>query len=114
MSGVMTIAAIASAGVAAGSLGYGIYNGQQQAGAQKKQLQAQQNAQTEAEQQSLSQMRQSEQADNEANQKTPDLSAILSRAAVAGRTGLSSTMLTGPGGVAPGLLNLGKNTLLGS
>lgn len=44
--------------------------------------------------------------------RQPDQSAARSAGArMAG--GTSSTMLTGPGGVQPNLLNIGKNTLLG-
>jgi Flp pilus assembly protein TadB len=60
--------------------------------------------------------RQAAQADqdmNRANQKKPDTSAILSAASQAGKAGASGTMLTGPQGVDPNALNLGKNTLLG-
>lgn len=114
MSGVATIALIASAAAAAGGLGYGIYSGQKQAGVQKKELAQQTQAQQQAEAGELSQERQNATAENAANQKTPDVSAILARAAQAGNQGLSSTMLTGPGGVNNGSLNLGKSTLLGS
>ena len=47
--------------------------------------------------------------------KAPDTGAI--RRAAAARVGAgqaSSTLLTGPGGVAPSALSLGYNTLLGS
>ena len=111
MSGVMTITALA--GATLGSTAYGIYNGQQQAGAQKKALAAQRTAQQQATAASLSTERQSEVAQNAANAKTPDVAAILQRAATMGNAGLSSTMLTGPAGVTSGM-NLGKTTLLGS
>lgn len=50
--------------------------------------------------------------------KAPDEQARRASAQAAGAApgmggGAPSTMLTGPGGVAPGALNLGKNTLLG-
>lgn len=54
-----------------------------------------------------------EQATNKANQKSPDSDALLSANLTAGQTGQSSTMLTGPTGVDPSLLTLGKTTLLG-
>lgn len=48
--------------------------------------------------------------------KMPDQSAVR-RQGAGGGTGAApaaaSTMLTGPGGVAPGALSLGKSTLLG-
>lgn len=92
---------------AIGSMAVSIYNGQQAAGEQKK---AQQQAMANANAQAA----QADQAMNAANQKKPDTSAILSAATQAGRMGASGTMLTGPQGISPDSLNLGKNTLLGS
>lgn len=114
MSGAMTIAAIVGATAAVGSTAYGIYNGQQQQGAQKKALAAQNQAQQQAEANALSTERQSAVAQNAANQQTPNVAAILARAAQMGNAGLSSAMLTGPTGVGTSGLNLGKSTLLGS
>lgn len=54
-----------------------------------------------------------EEATNKANQKKPDSDALLSANLTAGQTGQSSTMLTGPAGIDPNLLTLGKTTLLG-
>lgn len=53
-----------------------------------------------------------QQAVNKANQKKPNAGALLA-ANQDGKAGQSGTMLTGPGGVDPSLLKLGKNTLLG-
>lgn len=116
MSGAISaaaIAAIASAGIGAGGLAYGIVNGQRQNDQQQAALKAQNTAQQTATAASLSTERQNANAESAANQATPDISGILKRAATSG-TGLSSTMLTGPGGVQTGNLNLGKTTLLGS
>jgi hypothetical protein len=55
-----------------------------------------------------------EQANNRANAKSPDITAVLSANEQAAKGGQSSTMLTGPTGVDMSQLNLGKNTLLGS
>lgn len=109
-----TIAAIVGAGAAVGSTAYGIYNGQKQLDAQKASLAKQNEAQQEAEANTLSTERKSELAQNAANQKTPDVTAILQRAAAMGNNGLSSTMLTGPGGVKSSSLLLGKTSLLGA
>jgi uncharacterized protein HemX len=109
-----TTATLIAAGVAAGTTGYSIYAGQKQAGQQKKALKAQNTAQAQAEAASLSTERKGEIAANDANKKAPNVAAILARAAQAGSTGISSTMLTSPSGVTPGDLNLGKATLLGS
>jgi len=54
-----------------------------------------------------------EQANNRANQKRPDVAGALSSALMSGKAGASGTMLTGPGGVDPNALQLGKSTLLG-
>ena len=108
-----TTATLIAAGVAAGSAGYGIYAGQKQQGEQKKAMAEQTQTQQQAEANALSTERQSAIAENAANAKTPNVAAILARAAQMGNQGLSSTMLTGPGGVT-GPMSLGKNTLLGS
>lgn len=116
MSGAITlgtIAALVGGGAAVGSTAYSIYNGQKQEGVQKRALASQNQAQQEAEANSLSTERQAAVAQNEANQQTPNVASILARAAQMGNSGLSSTMLTGPGGVTGGM-PLGKNTLLGS
>ncbi len=54
-----------------------------------------------------------EEATNRANAKSPDVAAALSAALLSGKMGNSSTMLTGPQGVDPSKLLLGKSTLLG-
>ncbi len=54
-----------------------------------------------------------DEANNRANAKSPDTSAALTAAMLAGKSGQSSTMLTGPQGIDPNTLLLGKNTLLG-
>lgn len=107
MSGVVTAAAVVAAGAATA---YSVYQGNKQAEAQKDALKDQKQAQRAAEAQAKTQQRQSEMAMNAANQKQPDMSAIL-KAASSG--GVSGTMLTGPAGVDPNSLALGKSTLLG-
>jgi len=95
------MAAAAVAGTA-----YSIYNGQQQASAQKKAMnQAQANAQAQA--------TAADQAMNKANQKRPDVASILDAATQSGRAGVSGTMLTGSQGVDPNSMALGRSTLLG-
>lgn len=51
---------------------------------------------------------------NRATQKRPNTSSILSEAEQAGKAGVSGTMLTGPSGIDPSELKLGKTTLLGA
>ena len=55
-----------------------------------------------------------DEATNSANQKRANTAGILDAAAQSGKAGASGTMLTGPQGIDPNLLNLGKTTLLGS
>lgn len=108
MSGVVTAASVV---VGAIGTGYSIYAGEQAAQAQKKALGQQKAAQANAEAQAKSQQTKSEMAVNAANQKQPDLTSIMKAAQA---TGGSTTMLTGPAGVDPNALTLGKNTLLGA
>ncbi|AQW29118.1 hypothetical protein JK151_08905 [Ralstonia syzygii subsp. celebesensis] len=104
MSGVTAAGVLAAAAVA--GTAYSIYNGQQQASAQKDAAQkAQQNAAQQADQ--------ADQANNRANAKSPDVGAMLSANQQAAKGGMSGTMLTGPTGVDPSQLSLGKSTLLG-
>lgn len=55
----------------------------------------------------------SAEASNKANQKRVNSSALLSSNQMAAKGGQSGTMLTGPTGVDPSALQLGKTTLLG-
>lgn len=57
--------------------------------------------------------KQQEEANNRANAKKADVNALLSAAQQSSKTGPSGTMLTGPSGIDPSALSLGKNTLLG-
>ena len=50
---------------------------------------------------------------NRANGKQPDVGGLYSRNAMDAKGGASGTMLTGPQGVDPKTLLLGKTTLLG-
>lgn len=77
-------------------------------------VQAQKTAQTQALQAAQNTATQADIATNRANQKTPDMAAAFLGNQQAGGAGISSTMLTGPSGVDPNILQLGKNTLLGS
>ncbi len=52
-------------------------------------------------------------ANNRENQKRVNGSALLSSNQMAAKGGQSGTMLTGPGGIDPSTLQLGKTTLLG-
>lgn len=104
MSGVAlgVAAAAAVAGVAVSAT----QGAEQSSNAKKSMQQAQDNANKQA--------AQADQDFNRANQKKPDTSAILSAAQQSGKGGASGTLLTGPQGVDPSSLTLGKSTLLGS
>jgi hypothetical protein len=85
---------------------YAVYSGERAASAQKDAAQkAEQNAKVQADQ--------ADQAVNRANGKKPDIGAMLAANQQAAKGGQSGTMLTGPAGIDPNVLNLGKNTLLG-
>lgn len=79
-----------------------------------KQRKAQGDAMRQAKQQADAQAKEADRAFNRQNQKSPDIAAMLSANRLAAKSGGSSTLLTGPTGVDPNQLMLGKNTLLGS
>jgi len=86
---------------------YTIYNGERMASKQKE-------AQQEAKAAAVKQEKAADEAFNKANAKKPDLERLLSQNEQAAQGGAGSTMLTGPAGVDPNSLVLGKNnTLLG-
>ena len=101
------------AATAAAGTGYAIAAGEEQKRAQANSMQQQQRAQQQAVAQAEAQSAKSQEAINAANRKAPDVSGILSSAARQASGGPSGTMLTGPGGVNPAQLPLGRSTLLG-
>ena len=114
--------AAASAAVATG---YSIYQGEkasdraeeaarQNAAYQEKSLQMQKTAQAEANVAAQEQKKAAEQTMNAATRKAPDVSGIMAAAESVQQGGIGSTMLTGPAGVDPNDLKLGKSTLLGA
>lgn len=107
----MAVSAIVGAMVV--GTGYSIYSGERAASQQKQALRKQAGAQEQARMEARSQQRQSDEAMGRAQRKTPDTGGILAAASQAAQGGPSSTMLTGPMGVDPNALSLGKNTLLG-
>jgi hypothetical protein len=54
-----------------------------------------------------------DEANNAANARSPDVSSMLAANLAAGKQGAAGTMLTGPGGIDPTTLTLGKSSLLG-
>jgi len=115
--GVSAIAGLVTAvgiGTMAAGLGYTIASGED---AKKKQAQAlsrQESAQAQAVGAAERQRQTSEMAINQANRKKPDVSSIMQAAGESASGGAAGTMLTGPTGVNPNALSLGKTTLLGS
>jgi len=105
MSGAISATAVMAAASVA-TVAASIYSGNKQADAAKD---ASRQAQANADKQ----MKAADEANNRANQKAPDTRSILDAAKLAGRGGASGTMLTGPQGVDPNQLSLGKSTLLG-
>lgn len=86
---------------------YGIYDAQRDA--EKAQKRAQDQARRDAEAMRLS----AERAFNAQNKKKPNIAALMQANAAAGLAGNSGTMLTGPQGVTPDALLLGRSSLLG-
>ena len=108
----LAIAGIIGAAVGAGGLGYSIASGEDAKKKQADALSRQQSAQKQAVNAAQGQRKQSEMAINQANRQTPNVQGIMESASAAGNA--ASTMLTGPTGVDPNALALGKSTLLGS
>ena len=111
----MSGAIIATTAVAAAAtVGASIYSGRkQEKQARAAADQAQRNA-DQAQRNADKQAKAAEEATNRAEQKSANAAARLDEAALAGKAGMSGTMLTGPQGVDPSQLMLAKNTLLGS
>ena len=99
-------------GVAAAGTGYSIASGEDAKRKQASALSKQEAAQKQAVNAAQGQRKQSEMAINQANRQTPNVQGIMESASAMG--GASGTMLTGPTGVDPNALALGKSTLLGS
>lgn len=106
--------AIGSAAVGAAGLGYTIASGEDAKRKQADALGRQQAAQQQAVNAAQGQRKQSEMAMNRANQQQPNIAGIMESASAASSGGAAGTMLTGPTGVDPNSLALGKSSLLGS
>jgi hypothetical protein len=92
---------------------YAVYSGEEAKKNQKQAMQQQEVAQTQQLAQAKEAAATSQQNINKANQRRPDTQAVMADAEMAGTGGASGTMLTGPQGIDPQQLALGKNTLLG-
>ena len=106
-------ALVASTAAAAVGTGYAIYAGEQGKKAQDKAMEQQRQAQDRAAAAAERQANASQEAIRAANRNAPDVSNIMQNAAKMAGGGPASTMLTGPGGVDPSQLSLGRSTLLG-
>jgi uncharacterized protein HemX len=92
---------------------YAVYSGEQAKDRQKEGLRQQEAAQTQQLTQAKEAAATSQQNINKANQRRPDTQAVMADAEMGAAGGQSGTMLTGPQGIDPQQLALGKNTLLG-
>ncbi len=108
-----TGAAAIGAGAAAIGTGVSAASAMQGQQAQQDAARQQKKAQNQATAAAASQQRQSEMAINAANRRSPDVSSIMAGASKAASGGPSGTMLTGPAGVDPNSLALGRSSLLG-
>lgn len=99
------VSTMVAAGLAASAVAT-VYSANQQAKAQEK-------AAAQADAAAKKQATQAEEQMNRANAKRPDTAAMASANQQASLAGNAGTMLTGPAGVDPAALQLGKNTLLG-
>jgi uncharacterized protein HemX len=92
--------------------GASVYSGEKAAQGQKKALRAQEQAQRQAIGDAVSQRRASEEQMRKANQKTPDINAIMADAMSRSSSGVSGTRLSGSG-LGQQSLGLGRTRLLG-
>ena len=111
-SALATGLAAAGAATAAAGTGYAIAAGESGKKAQQQAMTQQRQAQEAQAAQARSQQRRSQQAMAAATREQPAVGEIMQQAGMEG--GPSTTMLTGPMGVNPQQLQLGRATLLGS
>lgn len=102
-------AIIASALIGAGAT---VYSSEKAASGQKKAMRAQEQAQKQAIGEAVSQRRSSEEQMRKANQKTPDVSAIMADAMSRSSSGIAGTRLSGSG-LGQQSLGLARTRLLG-
>lgn len=101
-----TVAAVVGATAAVAGAGASFINGQSQAKQQKK-------AASQAEENANKLYAQQDQELNRKNARKPNTDALFAGNQIEGQQGATGTMLTGPSGVDPSSLSLGKNTLIG-
>lgn len=101
----MALQAIAATAAAVGT-GYSIYSGEKARSANKKaSAQARKDAEAAA--------RMADRDMNRANQKTPNIAAMMKRNTLTSGSGVGGTYLTGQGGAPVSSGMLGRSTLLG-
>lgn len=105
---------VASIATAAAGTAYSVYAGEQGKKAQEDAMRKQEAAQAQATRQAQQQAMESRAAIRRQEQQQPNVAGIMQAAQQTAMGGPSSTMLTGPSGIDPTQLSLGKNTLLGS
>ncbi len=101
-----TVAAVVGATAAVAGTGAAYMQGQKQASARKK-------AASQAEANANKLYAQQDQELNRKNAKQPNTAALFAGNQQSAQAGASGTILTGPSGVDPMSLSLGKNTLIG-
>lgn len=114
MAAISSIIAGIAAGAAVAGTAYSVVAGQEAAARQKQAMRQQQQAQMQAASQARSQQRQSQEAMAMANRRQPDIGQALAAGMADQGGGPAGTMLTGPAGVEPSSLMLGRQSLLGS
>ena len=114
MPAISSILAGIALGIGAAGTGYTVAAGEDAKRKQADALRKQESAQTQAVASAEKQRQTSEVAINQANRKRPDVSSIMQAVSDASSGGAAGTMLTGPTGVDPNSLALGKSSLLGS
>ena len=102
----LAVTAVTAVAGVAGTMAYSAYTSNQ---ASKRQAAAQREAVAQAEKQAA----QAEREFNRTNAKKPNVGAIVAANQQASLTGQAGTMLTGPQGIDPTKLELGRKTLLG-
>jgi hypothetical protein len=107
-----TVIAAAALALGAAGLGYSISAGESAKKEQRKALEQQTRSQQQQAARAAMQQRRSEMAMAGAQRKQPNVAGIMAGAEEAAG-GPTSTMLTGPMGINPQDLNLGRSTLLG-
>lgn len=114
MAAISSILAGIGLAVAAAGTGYSVAAGEDAKKKQASALSKQELAQKQAVNAAQGQRKQSEMAVNQANRQQPNVAGIMEAASAASSGGAAGTMLTGPTGVDPNSLALGKSSLLGS